>query len=80
MVVIDISLGIIGIFEHVNNLSGGAMVIESKQGDIELREWKLTDAPFLAEYINNIKVWNNVRDSLLYLYTLQNAEAYIRVA
>ena len=55
------------------------MIIESKQGDFELREWELTDCSSLAEHINNIKIWNNVRDGLPHPYTLQDAESYIRM-
>lgn len=55
------------------------MIIASKQGDFELREWELTDCFSLAEHINNIKIWNNVRDGLPHPYTLQDAEAYIRM-
>ena len=37
-----------------------------------LRQWQESDAPALAKYLNNKKIWDNCRDSLPYPYTSQN--------
>lgn len=42
-----------------------------------LRPWETGDAISLAENINNKKIWDNVRDSLPYPYTVHDAQAYI---
>ncbi len=55
------------------------MEIKSKQGNFKLREWKLTDGVSLAKHINNVKIWNNVRDGLPYPYTILDADKYIRM-
>ena len=54
------------------------MEIKSKQGNFRLREWMLTDGVSLAKHINNVKIWNNVRDGLPYPYTILDADKYIR--
>ena len=33
----------------------------------------------LAKHINNVKIWNNVRDGLPYPYTILDADKYIRM-
>ena len=55
------------------------MEIKSKQENFRLREWKLTDIDSLAKHINNVKIWNNVRDGLPYPYTMLDADKYIRM-
>ena len=55
------------------------MEIKSKQGNFRLREWMLTDGVSLAKHINNVKIWNNVRDGLPYPYTILDADKYIRM-
>lgn len=55
------------------------MEIRSKQENFRLREWKLTDIDSLAKHINNVKIWNNVRDGLPYPYTMLDADKYIRM-
>lgn len=55
------------------------MEISSKQKNFRLREWKLADMISLAKYINNVKIWNNVRDGLPHPYTLLDADRYIRM-
>ena len=55
------------------------MEIKSKQENFRLREWKLTDIASLVKYINNEKIWNNVRDGLPYPYTMLDADKYIRM-
>lgn len=47
--------------------------------EIELREWRLTDAERLAEMLSNEKVTANLRD-LPYPYTVEDAEFFIREA
>lgn len=42
-----------------------------------IREWKMEDAPDLAEMLNNKKILNNLRDGLPYPYTKSDAEEYI---
>ncbi len=55
------------------------MEIRSKQENFKLREWKLTDITALVKHINNIKIWNNVRDGLPHPYTILDADNYIRM-
>ncbi len=55
------------------------MEIRSKQENFKLREWKLTDITALVKHINNIKMWNNVRDGLPHPYTILDADNYIRM-
>lgn len=43
-----------------------------------LRQWQESDAPALAKFLNNKKIWDNCRDSLPYPYTSQDAAAFIR--
>lgn len=42
-----------------------------------LRAWTFDDITSLAKNINNIHIWNNVRDGLPYPYTERDAEEYI---
>lgn len=42
-----------------------------------LREWKVTDAPGITLYANNIKIARNLRNAFPYPYTLEDAESYI---
>ncbi|MDR2038414.1 MAG: GNAT family N-acetyltransferase [Bacteroidales bacterium] len=44
-----------------------------------LREWKLSDKESLAENANNIKIWNNVRDSFPFPYTIEDGEQFIKM-
>lgn len=44
---------------------------------VSLRLWQKDDAPTLAELVNNIHIWNNVRDRLPHPYLLQHAETFI---
>ncbi|WP_455511010.1 GNAT family N-acetyltransferase [Butyricimonas paravirosa] len=55
------------------------MEIRSRQENFRLREWKLSDIVSLAKYINNVKIWNNVRDGLPLPYTMLDADKYIRM-
>jgi RimJ/RimL family protein N-acetyltransferase len=45
-----------------------------------LRPWEEEDAPSLAWYANNHKVWDNVRDSFPCPYTEEDGKAYIALA
>ena len=45
--------------------------------NIILRKWKLNDIPSLVKYLNNIKIWNNVRDRMPSPYTQKDAEEFI---
>jgi len=45
--------------------------------NFELREWRLSDAASLAENVNNINIWNNVRDALPYPYTEEDGKQFI---
>lgn len=43
----------------------------------ELRPWSLSDCRSLAEYANNIHVWNNLRDGFPSPYTEEDVRVYI---
>ena len=45
--------------------------------DCKLRAWKLEDAPYLAEILNNRHVLDKLRDGLPYPYTEGDAREYI---
>jgi retron-type reverse transcriptase len=40
---------------------------------ISLRPWQLEDAALLAEYFNNINIWNNLRDYIPHPYAEADA-------
>lgn len=42
-----------------------------------LRNLNLSDVPAIAAFANNIKIWNNVRDSFPYPYTENDAKMFI---
>lgn len=42
-----------------------------------IRSWQPDDEASLAATLNNIAIWNNVRDALPYPYTLDDAREYI---
>ena len=44
---------------------------------VSIRPWVLEDATVLALYLNNINIWNNMRNYLPYPYTLVDAEEFI---
>jgi [ribosomal protein S5]-alanine N-acetyltransferase len=44
---------------------------------ILLRPWKKEDAKQLAHITNNKNIWNNLRDSIPFPYTLKNAQEWI---
>jgi len=49
-----------------------------KSGNIELRRFRETDAPGMAELANNEKISRNLRDGFPHPYTLQDAENFIK--
>ncbi len=42
-----------------------------------IREWEVTDAADLADGLDNIRIWNNVRDRLHHPYALEDACSFI---
>lgn len=44
----------------------------------QLRAWKQEDVPSLALHINNINIWNNIRDGVPHPYTEEDASTYIK--
>lgn len=55
---------------HINSISTPDL-------PFELREWQSDDAPLLCKNINNIRIWNMLRDALPYPYTLTDAHEFI---
>ena len=48
--------------------------------DCQIRSFRPDDAPALAQYTNNRKIWLNLRDAFPHPYRLQDAAAWIRMA
>lgn len=48
-----------------------------KLGEYVIRDWTMEDAPSIAKYANNRKIWLNLRDAFPHPYRLQDAEAFI---
>jgi len=46
-------------------------------GDYVLRNWEFEDAPSIAKYANNRKIWLNLRDGFPYPYSVRDAETFI---
>lgn len=46
----------------------------------QIRSFRPDDAPALAQYTNNRKVWLNLRDAFPHPYKLEHAAAWIRMA
>lgn len=46
-------------------------------GDYQIRDWEEWDAPSLAKYANNRKIWLNLRDAFPHPYTLSDAKEFI---
>jgi RimJ/RimL family protein N-acetyltransferase len=46
-------------------------------GKYIIRDWKIQDAPSIARYANNRKIWKNLRDAFPHPYSLQDAESFI---
>ena len=48
-----------------------------KIGKYVIRDWRIDDAPSIAKYANNRKIWINLRDGFPYPYQLPDAENFI---
>ena len=46
---------------------------------IVIREWQISDTKSLTENINNISIWNNMRDYLPYPYNENDANDFIKM-
>lgn len=44
---------------------------------VKLRVWERKDRQILAEFANNILIWNNIRDRLPHPYKIQHADEFI---
>ena len=54
--------------------------MEMKLARCLVRSWREGDAPSIASYANNRRVWINLRDRFPHPYTLDDARAFIRWA
>lgn len=48
-----------------------------KIGKYMIRDWRIGDAPSVAKYANNKKIWLNLRDRFPLPYHLSDAEAFL---
>jgi [ribosomal protein S5]-alanine N-acetyltransferase len=48
-----------------------------KIGKYIIRDWQIEDAPLIAKYANNRKIWINLRDAFPYPYSFRDAESFI---
>ena len=48
-----------------------------KVGKCVIRDWRMDDAPSIAKYANNRKIWINLRDGFPYPYQLSDAENFL---
>lgn len=48
-----------------------------KIGEYIIRDWQFKDAPSIAKYANNRKIWINLRDGFPHPYRIQDAESFI---
>jgi [ribosomal protein S5]-alanine N-acetyltransferase len=46
-------------------------------GDYVIRDGLMADAPSIARYANNRKIWMNLRDALPFPYRLEDAQAFL---
>jgi RimJ/RimL family protein N-acetyltransferase len=46
-------------------------------GDYIIRDWRMEDAPSIARYANNKKIWIYLRDAFPHPYRLRDAETFI---
>ena len=51
--------------------------MEIKRDNYTIRPWRMSDAAGLAEYANNLHVWNNMRDGFPHPYSERDAVAFI---
>ncbi len=46
-------------------------------GQYKIRDWQKSDAPSIAKYANNRKIWKNLRDGFPHPYNLSDAESFL---
>ena len=46
-------------------------------GEYIIRDWQMEDAPSIAKYANNRKIWVNLRDAFPHPYRIQDAKSFI---
>lgn len=46
-------------------------------GEYIIRDWQMEDAPSIAQYANNRKIWINLRDGFPHPYRITDAEDFI---
>jgi RimJ/RimL family protein N-acetyltransferase len=51
--------------------------MDRRIGEYIIRDWRMKDAPTLAKYANNRKIWMNLRDAFPHPYGLEDAESFI---
>ena len=51
--------------------------MDRRIGEYIIRNWRMKDAPTIAKYANNRKIWMNLRDAFPHPYSLQDAESFI---
>ncbi|MBU0995056.1 MAG: GNAT family N-acetyltransferase [Proteobacteria bacterium] len=49
-------------------------------GEYIIRDWRIEDAPSIARYANNRKIWLNLRDGFPHPYSLKDAKDFISQA
>lgn len=54
--------------------------MEQHIGEYLLRDWRRDDAPSIARYANNRKIWLNLRDGFPHPYNCRHAEEFIERA
>jgi RimJ/RimL family protein N-acetyltransferase len=47
-------------------------------GEYIIRDWQMEDAPSIAKYADNRKVWKNLRDGFPHPYRIQDAKIFIK--
>jgi [ribosomal protein S5]-alanine N-acetyltransferase len=51
--------------------------MHQKFGKYVIRDWKIEDAPSIAKYADNRKIWQNLRDGFPNPYSMHDAEIFI---
>ncbi len=49
-------------------------------GQYRIRDWEDSDAPSIAKYANNRKIWKNLRDGFPHPYNISDAENFLSLA
>ncbi len=65
--------------KHPQKYEMGQPVVILQSERFTIREFVPQDAPSLAKYANNRKIWANVRDQFPHPYSLENAQEFIRM-